>query len=191
MAEYAVGSRDLPWWLILFSIIATETSSVTFLSIPGFAYASNLTFLQLVMGYMVGRLVISAIFIPAYFKGELLTVYQLLGGASRDGVLVYGHANGENVEDAIRAVAHYLDMGYKAIRVQSGIPGIASTYGVGRGKLYYEPAERGTAPVESRWSVYASRQSPVLESREALESRFEAARQVYGDAVPRPGWWGG
>jgi solute:Na+ symporter, SSS family len=77
--DYFVSGRNLPWWAIMGSIVATETSTVTFISIPGFAYASNLTFLQLVMGYMVGRLVISAIFIPAYFKGELLTVYQLLG----------------------------------------------------------------------------------------------------------------
>jgi solute:Na+ symporter, SSS family len=68
------------------SIVATETSTVTFISIPGFAYANNLTFLQLVMGYMVGRLVISVIFIPAYFKGELLTVYQLLGERFGGGV---------------------------------------------------------------------------------------------------------
>jgi solute:Na+ symporter, SSS family len=77
--DYFVSGRNLPWWAIMGSIVATETSTVTFISIPGFAYANNLTFLQLVMGYMVGRLVISAIFIPAYFKGELLTVYELLG----------------------------------------------------------------------------------------------------------------
>jgi SSS family transporter len=61
------------------SIVATETSTVTFISIPGFAYTTNLTFLQLVIGYMIGRLVVSALFIPAYFRGEILTVYQLLG----------------------------------------------------------------------------------------------------------------
>jgi solute:Na+ symporter, SSS family len=84
--DYFVSGRNLPWWAIMGSIVATETSTVTFISIPGFAYANNLTFLQLVMGYMVGRLVISAIFIPAYFKGELLTVYQLLGERFGSGV---------------------------------------------------------------------------------------------------------
>jgi solute:Na+ symporter, SSS family len=84
--DYFVSGRNLPWWAIMGSIVATETSTVTFISIPGFAYANNLTFLQLVMGYMVGRLVISAIFIPAYFKGELLTVYQLLGERFGGGV---------------------------------------------------------------------------------------------------------
>jgi mannonate dehydratase len=82
-------------------------------------------------------------------------VYQLLGGASREAVMVYGHANGAGIEDAVKAVAHYHDLGYKAIRVQSGIPGLASTYGVGRGKLFYEPAERGGLPVENAWSTEA------------------------------------
>src|SRR6266850_3691624 len=82
-------------------------------------------------------------------KGKALNtpVYQLLGGASRDGVLVYGHANGPDIEETVRAVADYLKLGYKAIRAQSGIPGLQSTYGVGRGKLYYEPAEKN-APLE-------------------------------------------
>ncbi|MBP1602877.1 MAG: sglT 1, partial [Acidobacteria bacterium] len=60
-------------------IVATETSTVTFISVPGVAFTGNWTFLQLVMGYMVGRIVVSIIFVPAYFRGELLTVYQILG----------------------------------------------------------------------------------------------------------------
>ncbi|MEX2663933.1 MAG: sodium:solute symporter [Vicinamibacterales bacterium] len=77
--DYFVSGKKLPWWAIMGSIVATETSTVTFISIPGFAYTTNLTFLQLVMGYMIGRLVVSTLFIPAYFRGEILTVYQLLG----------------------------------------------------------------------------------------------------------------
>src|SRR5256714_8152362 len=71
-------------------------------------------------------------------KGKALNVpvYQLLGGASRDGVLGYGHASGPAIEDTVKAVAHYKSLGYKAIRAQSGIPGIASTYGVGTGKIF-------------------------------------------------------
>ena len=79
-------------------------------------------------------------------------VYQLLGGASRDGVLVYGHASGANIEETVAAVAHYKQLGYKAIRAQSGIPGLGSTYGVGRGKMHYEPAEPD-APPENLWST--------------------------------------
>jgi mannonate dehydratase len=86
-------------------------------------------------------------------KGKLLNVpvYQLLGGASREGVLVYGHASGANIEETVQAVAEYRGLGYKAIRAQSGIPGLPSIYGVGRGKMYYEPAEKD-APHEEAWS---------------------------------------
>jgi mannonate dehydratase len=87
-------------------------------------------------------------------KGKSLNapVYQLLGGASRESVMVYGHASGADIDDTVKAVAHYLSLGYKAIRAQSGIPGLASTYGVGRGAMYYEPAEKD-APVENAWST--------------------------------------
>ncbi len=72
----------MPWWAVSASIVATETSTITFISIPGIAYArgGNFTFLQLVFGYLTGRLVISAIFIPRYFEGKLVTVYELLQG---------------------------------------------------------------------------------------------------------------
>jgi SSS family transporter len=77
--DYFVSGRSVPWWAIMGSIVATETSTVTFISVPGVAYTGDWTFLQLVMGYMVGRIAVSIIFIPAYFRGELITVYQLLG----------------------------------------------------------------------------------------------------------------
>lgn len=79
--DYFVGDRSIPWWAIAMSIVATETSTITFISVPGIAFAKggNFQFLQLVFGYMLGRIVISLLFIPLYFKGELLTVYQLLG----------------------------------------------------------------------------------------------------------------
>lgn len=79
-AAYFVGDRSVPWWAIAMSIVATETSTITFISVPGvvFARGGNFQFLQLVIGYMLGRVVISLLFIPSYFRGELLTVYQLL-----------------------------------------------------------------------------------------------------------------
>lgn len=78
--NYFLGGRNIPWWAIAASIVATETSTVTFISVPGTVYAKggNFQFLQLVFGYMLGRIVISLLFIPSYFRGELLTVYQLL-----------------------------------------------------------------------------------------------------------------
>jgi len=79
-------------------------------------------------------------------------VYQLLGGASREAVLVYGHANGDDIGQTIAAVSHYLELGYKAVRAQCGVPGLPGTYGVGRGQMYYEPAEKGLPP-ENVWST--------------------------------------
>src|SRR5437588_3399244 len=78
---YFVGDRNVSWWLVLISIVATETSTVTFLSIPGVAYdpvAGNLTFLQLAFGYIVGRVVIAWVLLPQYLRGELFSAYQLL-----------------------------------------------------------------------------------------------------------------
>ncbi len=79
--DYFVGDRNVPWWAIAMSIVATETSTITFISVPGVAFAKggNFEFLQLVFGYLLGRIVISLVFIPLYFQGRLQTVYQLLG----------------------------------------------------------------------------------------------------------------
>src|SRR5215813_10118491 len=88
-------------------------------------------------------------------KGKALNapVYQLLGGASRESIMAYGHASGADVEETVKAVAQYLSLGYKAIRAQSGIPGLKSTYGILKsGAHQYEPAEKG-APVENTWST--------------------------------------
>ena len=84
--DYFVTGRRMPWWAIMGSIVATETSTVTFIGVPGLAYGGNFTFLQLAIGYLIGRLVISVLFIPAYVRGELLTVYQLLGRRFGSGV---------------------------------------------------------------------------------------------------------
>ncbi|HEY7786748.1 MAG TPA: hypothetical protein VIB00_18600, partial [Pyrinomonadaceae bacterium] len=78
--DYFLGDRAVPWWAVAFSIVATETSTITFISVPGIAFSrgGNFQFLQLVFGYLLGRIVISLLFIPSYFRGELLTVYELL-----------------------------------------------------------------------------------------------------------------
>ncbi len=77
--DYFVSGQRVPWWAIMASVVSTETSSLTFVSVPGLAFTGNLTFLQLVMGYLVGRLAVTLLFVPLYFRGQLLTVYQLLG----------------------------------------------------------------------------------------------------------------
>jgi len=85
-------------------------------------------------------------------KAAGMPLYQLLGGASRDGVMVYGHANGNDIAETVDEVARYIDLGYKAIRAQCGVPGLASTYGVARDKMYYEPAD-AAIPTENVWST--------------------------------------
>jgi mannonate dehydratase len=84
-------------------------------------------------------------------KSLNVPVYRLLGGASRDAVMVYGHANGSTIDETVAAVARYRSLGYRAIRAQCQVPGLEHSYGVGRGDLYYEPAEKGLPP-ETRWS---------------------------------------
>jgi len=77
--DYFLGGKKMSWWSVGFSIVASETSTLTFISIPGLAYKSNMHFLQLVIGYFVGRLIVSWVFIPAYYRGDLETAYDFLG----------------------------------------------------------------------------------------------------------------
>lgn len=76
--EYFIGSKEVSWWVISFSIVAAETSTLTFISIPGLAYLTNLNFLQLTFGYLIGRILVAVYFLPAYHKGELSTAYAYL-----------------------------------------------------------------------------------------------------------------
>src|SRR5258707_4610073 len=78
LRDYFSADRDIPWWAIALSIVAAETSTLTIISIPGLAYDTNLTFLQVVLGYMVGRVVISFVLLPHYFRGDLFTAYELI-----------------------------------------------------------------------------------------------------------------
>ena len=105
-------------------------------------------------------------------KGKSLDapVYQLLGGASRDGVMVYGHASGETIDETVESVRRYVERGYRAVRAQCSIPGIAKTYGVTQSDAY-EPAERGLAP-ETRWS--SERYLPIV------PPLFERLRAEFG-----------
>jgi mannonate dehydratase len=104
-------------------------------------------------------------------KAAGMPLYQLLGGACRSAVRVYGHANGETIEETVAEAQRYRGLGYTAVRLQSGVPGLASTYGVSRDKMFYEPAD-GALPVENRWST-----PKYLASAPKL---FEAARAALG-----------
>jgi mannonate dehydratase len=118
-------------------------------------------------------------------KGKALgqPLYNLLGGRCRDGVTVYGHANGRDIEETSDQVAAHIELGYKAVRAQSGVPGLASTYGVAKHGTTYEPAERGL-PTEHVWSTEKYlRHVPTL--FEAIRSRFGADVHLLHDAHHR------
>jgi SSS family transporter len=78
LRDYFLADRNIPWWAISLSIVAAETSTLTIISIPGLAYDSNLTFLQVILGYVVGRVIISFVLLPHYFRGDLYTAYELI-----------------------------------------------------------------------------------------------------------------
>ncbi len=77
--DYFLGADKVPWWAVTFSIVAAETSTLTFISIPGLAYLTNLHFLQLAFGFIIGRIIVAVVLLPQYFKGELTTAYSFLG----------------------------------------------------------------------------------------------------------------
>ena len=114
-------------------------------------------------------------------KAVGLPLYQLLGGASRDGLLAYGHASGGDLAELFDSIDTHLDLGYRAIRVQTGVPGLGSVYGVasssgpGGVRYDYEPARRGV-PSEESWDTRAYlRHVPTV---------FEAVRNKYGPELP-------
>jgi mannonate dehydratase len=109
-------------------------------------------------------------------KGKALNtpVYNLLGGKSREGVLVYAHAHGKDIDSALEDVARHRELDFRAVRVQCGIPGLSTAYGISKGPARYEPAERGLPP-EYEWSTELYlRHVPKL---------FARAREVFGDEL--------
>jgi mannonate dehydratase len=100
-----------------------------------------------------------------------MPLYQLLGGACRQGVMVYGHANGESIDETIAQARKYRELGYKAVRLQSGIPGLPSTYGVSKDKMFYEPAA-DDLPKENVWST--------AKYLRVVPELFAAAREALG-----------
>src|SRR6476659_8088183 len=118
--DYFLTGRSVPWWAICFTIVATETSTLSFIGVPAGAYAGSMTFLQLALGYVIGRLLVSAIFLPAYFRGDLFTSYELL--QRRFGPRVKTAASGiflgtRSLADGIRLYATAL-----VIAVVTGVP---------------------------------------------------------------------
>ena len=87
-SDYFLGGNQIPWWAVLFSVVATETSTLTFISIPAVAYGGSLTFLQITLGYILGRTIVSLILLPRYFEGKLSTAYEFLGRRFGSGVRI-------------------------------------------------------------------------------------------------------
>ncbi len=105
-------------------------------------------------------------------KAADMPLYQLLGGKSRSGVMVYGHANGDSIEETVDEVGKFLNDGYLAVRAQTGIPGLKSTYGVSKDKMFYEPAD-SDLPTENEWST-----TKYLDS---IPKLFDTLRNAYGN----------
>jgi len=106
--DYFVADRAIPWWAVMFSIVASETSALTFISIPGLAYRTNLGFLQIATGYLIGRIVLSFTLLPRYYEGNLVTAYALLEkrfglGARRFTSIVFMATRG--MADSVRVFA--------------------------------------------------------------------------------------
>src|SRR6185503_9502582 len=76
--DYFLGSRNIPWWGIGFSIVAAETSALTVIGVPAIAYGSNLMFIQMIVGYVIARIILAVVMVPHYLKGEIYSPYQLL-----------------------------------------------------------------------------------------------------------------
>jgi SSS family transporter len=127
--DYFLSGRSVPWWAVCCTVVATETSTLTFIGIPATAYTGNFTFLQLAAGYIVGRVLVSTLFIPAYFRGELVTSYQLLQQRFGPDVTILSAGLflvTRSLADGIRLFATSL-----VISVVTGVPTAWSTLVVG------------------------------------------------------------
>ncbi len=118
--DYFLTDRSIPWWAVCFTIVATETSTLTFIGVPAASFAGDMRFLQLVLGYIVGRLLVAVLFVPAYFAGDLVTSYELL--QRRFGTRVKTLAAGlflvtRSLADGIRLFATAL-----VIAIVTGVP---------------------------------------------------------------------
>lgn len=140
--DYFLGGRDLPWWAVCFSVVATETSTLTVIGVPAVAYLGSLTFLQLTIGYVIGRTVVAAVLLPRYFRGEQQTAYAFLGDRFGDGMRGLASVTfllTRLLADGVRlfataipiqviARAAGLEVGYPAVILAIGVVTAAYTY---------------------------------------------------------------
>ena len=140
--DYFLGGRDLPWWAVCFSIVATETSTLTVIGVPAVAYLGALTFLQLTIGYVIGRVIVASVLLPRYFRGEQQTAYAYLGDRFGDGMRGLASVTflvTRLLADGVRlfataipiqviARAAGLDVGYPVVILAIGVVTAAYTY---------------------------------------------------------------
>ena len=140
--DYFLGGRDLPWWAVCFSVVATETSTLTVIGVPAVAYFGSFTFLQLTLGYLIGRVVVATVLLPRYFRGELQTAYAFLGDRFGDGMRGVASVTfllTRLLADGVRlfataipiqviARAAGLEVGYPAVILAIGVVTAAYTY---------------------------------------------------------------
>lgn len=144
--DYFLAGRNIPWWAVATCIVATETSTLTFVGVPGLAYMGDWTFLQLAMGYVLGRILVSLVLIPAYFRGELFTSYELLqvrfgGGAVRAasaGIFLLYRTLGDGIR--LHAAALVLSM-------VAGVPEWWCILGLGLAMIFYTEEGGVTATI--------------------------------------------
>lgn len=118
--SYFLTDQSVPWWAICFTVVATETSTLTFIGVPASAYAGNWTFLQLAAGYVIGRMIVSTLFLPRYFRGAMVTSYQLLQqrfGSSVNSISAGLFLITRSLADGIRLYVTAL-----AIAIVTGVP---------------------------------------------------------------------
>ena len=141
-SDYFLGGNDLPWWAVCFSVVATETSTLTVIGVPAVAYGGALTFLQLTLGYLIGRVIVAGVLLPRYFAGEQQTAYAFLGDRFGDGMRGLASVTflvTRLLADGVRlfataipiqviARAAGLEVGYPAIILAIGLVTAAYTY---------------------------------------------------------------
>ncbi len=134
-SDYFLGGRDLPWWAVSFSVVATETSTLTVISVPAIAYGGSFTFLQITIGYIIGRIVVAAFFLPRYFRGSMSTAYEFLGIRFGDGMRATAAGTfmfTRLLADGIRLFATAIPLKVIALTAgfDIGYPAIIATIGV-------------------------------------------------------------
>ena len=127
--DYFLGSKNIPWWGIGFSIVATETSALTIISVPAMAYGGNISFIQIIFGYVIARIVLAIVMVPHYLKGEIYSPYQLLEGAFgaparklAAGFFLVNETLGAGVRVYVASIPLNLMLGEKILSMGTGDP---------------------------------------------------------------------